>query len=901
MEQLRKTELEATHQRIKFFETLLHASTDGIVITNPTQNIIVVNEVFCTFFDRHQSEVAETNLFVWLGQFDVDAPQRWAKLEQRVRTTGSCRDIEFWRQVQHEIRYFSVNASLLERVADEEVGLIISIWRDITEHKRAEEEVRRYEEHLEELVVERTAELKEMNAGLQQEITARKRAEEALQCRIEELSTLQATVLDITAPHDLSTLLQTIVERAARLLNTLGGGLYLCDPSQEHVRCVVSYNTPRDYSGTVLKYGEGAAGTVAQTGEPLIIDDYRTWSRRASVYEEEQPFTAVLSVPMIWQGQITGVIHVLDNVESRRFTQADLKLLTLFANHAAIAVEHTQLHDHAQKEISERKRAEEKLRQSMVELEQFNRLAVGREHRIIELKRAMNELSQKLGQAPPYDLARVDDFEMESRQADETRAGDKETLHVQRLTGEGRRYELVELLDLDQMQRLLDSFCDAVGIAAGLTDLQGNALIGARWERICNDFHRVHARTFERCLESDTELANLVKMGERFTIYQCRNGLTDAAAPISIAGEHVANAFVGQFLLEPPDEDFFRRQAAEYGFNERDYLEALSNVPVVPQAKFPAILRFLASFAELVATIGLERMQEREAEARLARYAEELAVRNQELQRQRQAAMNLAQDAEEARIATEQAEEEIQQLNAELEDRVRQRTAEVEAANKELRDFVYAASHDLKTQVRGISQLAQWLVQDYAKVFDAEGHKLVTMLINRAKRLDALINGILEYSQVGRIVRKEAEVNLHELVKEVIDRLAPPEHIRVAIAHKLPVIIGDKTRLTQVFRNLVENAVKFLDKPQGEVKIGCVDQGDCWQFSIADNGPGIDPKYHKKIFQIFRTLASRDEREDIGIGLALVKRIVELYGGKIWVESAIGQGSTFFFTFPKKS
>ena len=179
------------------------------------------------------------------------------------------------------------------------------------------------------------------------DITERVRAEDALRRRAEELATLQATVLDITAPHDLPTLLQTIVERAARLLDTPSGGLYLCDPDQKEVRCVVSYNTPHDYTGTVLKYGEGAAGIVAQTGEPLVIDDYRTWSGRAAVYEEEQPFTAVLTTPMIWQGQVTGIINVLHDVESRCFTQTDLELLTLFANHAAIAVENARLYEKA--------------------------------------------------------------------------------------------------------------------------------------------------------------------------------------------------------------------------------------------------------------------------------------------------------------------------------------------------------------------------------------------------------------------------------------------------------------------------------------------------------------------------------------------------------------------------
>ena len=133
---------------------------------------------------------------------------------------------------------------------------------------------------------------------------------------------------------------------------------------------MVSYNTPRDFTGIVLKYGEGAAGTVARTGEPLIIDDYRTWGKRAAVYDEEQPFTAMLSAPMIWQGQVTGVIHVLDDVESRRFTQADLELLTLFASHAAVAVENARLYEQSQKEIAERKRAEEERARLLAQIQE---------------------------------------------------------------------------------------------------------------------------------------------------------------------------------------------------------------------------------------------------------------------------------------------------------------------------------------------------------------------------------------------------------------------------------------------------------------------------------------------------------------------------------------------------
>jgi len=193
------------------------------------------------------------------------------------------------------------------------------------------------------------------------DVTERKLAEVALRQRAEELAALQATVLEIATPHDLPSLLHTIVERAARLLNTNSGGMYLCDPARDEVRCVVSYKTAQDYTGTVLKYGEGAAGMVAQSGKPLVIDDYRSWGGRAAAFDAEQPFMAVLSAPMIWQGQVMGVIHVLHDMEGRLFSQAELDLLTQFANHAAVAVENARLYDEAQQEIVERKRIEQEL------------------------------------------------------------------------------------------------------------------------------------------------------------------------------------------------------------------------------------------------------------------------------------------------------------------------------------------------------------------------------------------------------------------------------------------------------------------------------------------------------------------------------------------------------------
>jgi light-regulated signal transduction histidine kinase (bacteriophytochrome) len=231
---------------------------------------------------------------------------------------------------------------------------------------------------------------------------------------------------------------------------------------------------------------------------------------------------------------------------------------------------------------------------------------------------------------------------------------------------------------------------------------------------------------------------------------------------------------------------------------------------------------------------------------------------------------------------------------------LRESTAQLEASNRELSDFAHSVSHDLKAPLRGISQLAGWIKEDYVKALDEGGQKKLDLLIGQTKHMHNLIDGILQYSRVGRVEAVERRVDLNQLVQETIELLAPPKNMRISVLNKLPTIVGVRTHFEQVFQNLLSNAMNFMDKAEGSVRIGCVEEEDEWQFSVADNGPGIEEKYYDKIFQIFQTLAPRDEVESTGIGLTLVKKAVEAWGGRIWVESKVGEGSTFFFTLPKK-
>ncbi len=229
---------------------------------------------------------------------------------------------------------------------------------------------------------------------------------------------------------------------------------------------------------------------------------------------------------------------------------------------------------------------------------------------------------------------------------------------------------------------------------------------------------------------------------------------------------------------------------------------------------------------------------------------------------------------------------------------LRRASQDLEIANQELKDFAHIVSHDLKAPLRAASQLVGWLATDYGHLFDEDGRKHVDLLINRVGRMQNLIDSILHYSRLGLIRKQRKEVDLNKLVSEVVELVGPPANVSITIEDQLPHIVCEETRIHELFQNLLDNAIKYSDKPLGRIRIGCSREGSYWKFSVSDNGPGIDEKYHEKIFQIFQSLHSRDEIESSGIGLTIVKKIVELHGGRVWVESEKGSGATFYFTLP---
>lgn len=217
--------------------------------------------------------------------------------------------------------------------------------------------------------------------------------------------------------------------------------------------------------------------------------------------------------------------------------------------------------------------------------------------------------------------------------------------------------------------------------------------------------------------------------------------------------------------------------------------------------------------------------------------------------------------------------------------------------NQELSDYAHMVSHDLKSPLRAIDTLTSWFKEDYKDKLGDSGNDSIDLIRNNVEKMDTLINGILDYSTIAKNQTEFYEVDTDKLVEDIIFMLLQPEHISIKKLSVLPIVMGDKYRLQQLFQNLIDNAIKYNDKEEGLIEIDVNDEHDFWKFSIKDNGKGIEEAYFEKIFKTFEKLENNPESS--GIGLSIVKKIVNLYGGKIWVESEINVGSTFYFTMKK--
>jgi len=241
----------------------------------------------------------------------------------------------------------------------------------------------------------------------------------------------------------------------------------------------------------------------------------------------------------------------------------------------------------------------------------------------------------------------------------------------------------------------------------------------------------------------------------------------------------------------------------------------------------------------------------------------------------------------------EEQSKEILRVNKQREDLLKH----LENKNEELNNYAHIVSHDLKSPLRSIDSLINWVLEDDNNAINKDSKDYLDLILKNVEKMDALISGILNYSTIDKAELDRYEVDTHYLVTELSEILFVPKNVTLTIKNNLPVIIGDKFRLQQLFQNLIQNAIQSIEKEAGFVEIGVVEKEAEWQFYVKDNGEGISEQYFNKIFKIFEKIDNNQNAT--GIGLAIVKRIIDFYGGKIWLESQVSKGTTFYFTIPK--
>ena len=434
------------------------------------------------------------------------------------------------------------------------------------------------------------------------------------------------------------------------------------------------------------------------------------------------------------------------------------------------------------------------------------------------------------------------------------------------------KYSIKDLIDIQHLRGVLEKFSNATGFTTGLISYpEQEPLLSTGWRDICTKYHRIFPESEKHCKKSNRFLTSQLKELKELEVRPCKNGLVEGATPIIIKGKHIASLLTGQILFKKPDIVRFRRQAESYGYDIDTYLDALNKVPIVTEKQFKSALSFLSEIAVMIGELGLINLKFKESARGLER----------EIIERKKAKMKLAEKSLK-----------LEKINKEL-----------RRKNEELNEFTYFASHDLRAPLRKLSAFCDLLKKDLGEDLPEQAEKDLFFIADAAFRMQTLVQDLLKLSHTSRIDMKFERFSLETCVnlalKELESEIA--ETKAEIVCNELPEVWGDKILLTQLYRNLIRNALKFSDKEHPRMEITVENKDGISIFGVKDNGIGISTAYAEQIFLPFKMLHSQTEYEGTGIGLAICRKAIERHTGEIWVESEPGKGAHFKFTIRRRN